>query len=270
MADQQDPSKMSDEELEKALEEGGTPEPDNKPEPKKEEPETPKKDEEEPEKKPEEEPTPEPKKEEEPEPEKEPSRREQLRVQQLLKKMAEGEKPVEKPASPTGIDYEKDLEADPALVKRLTEDREKSNQAMFDKGLEQANSIRFLTRLEVDAPRVETKYPFLDKNDKEFDPAAADAINQKYLQFVGWDAKTQGVKHPDIRYADFVEAEVEFAQQLAKNMVAETQKNVTKQTAQTGLRPDGGSAKRLNLNKPPEQMSDDELDAVIAQAVPAQ
>lgn len=258
MADK-DPALLTDEELDKELEEI-TPEAPDKPE-------TPEEDEEL--KTEESEEESETSEEEEKKPEKPISRREELRVQQLLKKMAEEKAPVERPKSSSSLDYEKELDADPALIAKLTADRDKSNQAMYDKGLEQANSIRFLTRLEVDAPRVETKYKFLDKNDEEFNPQAADAMNSKYLQFVGWDAKTQTVKHADIRYADFVEAEVEFAQDLAQHMVADTQKNIKKQAANTGLRPDGGSAKKLNLNKSPESMSDEELDAVIAQAVPS-
>ena len=43
-------------------------------------------------------------------------------------------------------------------------------------------------------------------------------------------------------------------------------KNVAKQARTTGLRPDGSSAKRLDLNKAPDQMTDEELDAFLNKA----
>lgn len=278
MADQQDPSKMSDEELEKALAEGGTPEPETKPEPKKEEPKKAEKPEppktEEPETTEEEEEeeseeTEEPDKKPDPKKE-EPSRREQLRVQQLLARLKESpDKKPEAPKAPDALDYESELDANPELIKKLQDDRDKSNQAMYNRGLEQANSIQFLTRLEIDEPRVLAKYKFMDRSDKEnFDAQAFDTINSRYLQFVGWNPDTKVAQHPDIRYADFVEAEVEFAQTLGSHMTEDTRKNIAKQAANTGLRPDGSSAKRMNLNKAPENMSDEELDAIIAQAIP--
>ena len=62
---------------------------------------------------------------------------------------------------------------------------------------------------------------------------------------------------------------MELSTRLAKSMTADTAKNIAKQAAQTGVRPDGSSAKRLNLNKAPQQMTTEELYAVLGQKPPA-
>lgn len=256
----QDPATLTDAELDKEL---GIEPPaeDPKPEPKTQPEVT------EPETEPEAPEDEEPEAPEEPE-EKPPSRREQLRIQQVLAKLKEqGEAPKPKTRE-DAIDYAKDLDADPAVVERLNADRQAEADAQYQAGLSQANSIQFLTRLEIDAPRIEAKYTFLDPNSTEFNSVAADAMNSKYLQFVGFDTATKRVQHPDIRYADFVEAEMEFANEIATHKIAETKKNIVKQAAQTGLRPDGNSSKKMDLTKLPGAMTDEELDAVIAQAIP--
>lgn len=194
-----------------------------------------------------------------------PSRREELRIQQLLAKMKET--PAEKPKNPEALDYGEVLDADPELIKQLAADRDKATQGAFNQGIEQAKSIQFHTRLEIDAPRIEAKYPQLDKESENFHPVLANAVNTMFLSAVGYDAETDTVQNPNIRYAQYVESVFELANEIAGEKNQATVKNVTRQAAQTGIRPDGASTK-MNLNKDPSQMSDEELDAVIAQAVP--
>lgn len=198
-----------------------------------------------------------------------PTRRETKRVKDLLAKYGEPEAKAATPAV-SGIDYDKELEADDALKKRLTDDRTAVGEEMYRKGMEQAASIRFHTRLEIDAPRIEAKYPQLDKDSPDFKPEAANDINMLYLTLTGYDAKTDTVKNPDLRYSDFVESVLGMADDLASEKAATSTKNVAAQAAKTGLRPDGSGAKKLDLTKPPEQMTDEELDAIIAQAIPQQ
>lgn len=196
------------------------------------------------------------------------SRREQLRIQQLIEKLKEkDETPAQKPTKPDdAIDYSKSLDADEEVIEKLTADRDSFGERMYQQGLEEAKSIRFLTRLEVDAPRVEAKYPQLDKNSEEFNPALAKSINEMYLSTVGFDPKTQRVRNANIRYSDYVESMFELADEMATAKVADTQKNIRKQAASTGMRPDGSSAKKLNLNKAPGDMTDEELDAFLKRA----
>lgn len=194
-----------------------------------------------------------------------PSRRENLRIQQVLERLKQQPQAPEVPQA-TGLDYGTALDAEPEVIKQLQDDRQAASQTAYTQGLEQAKSIQFHTRLEIDAPRVEGKYEILNPNDKEnFVPAAANAVNQFYITLAGYDQNKGTVANPDLRYADFAEGIMELAEVLAAKKATKTVQNVAKQAAQTGLRPDGSSAKRLDLNKSPGAMSDEELDAFLKQ-----
>lgn len=187
-----------------------------------------------------------------------PSRREQLRIQQLLAKMK----------------GEDDEEATPPKKSRKTPDEnvfddDNDDDGRYRQDIEDVYRFnKFETRLEVDAPRVEAKYPQLDKTSDDFNPALADAINRMFLSSVGYNEKTRSVRSADIRYTDFVESIMELGDEIAGQKVEKSTTNLKKQVAKTGLRPGGGSAKRLNLNKAPSEMTDEELEAVISQAIP--
>lgn len=256
-----DPSEMTDEELDKALEEVDVPEPDAPPKADPPEEEKPK---DEPEEEPEEEPVEEPEEEEE----KPPSRRETLRVQAILAKLREDKEPTPPKAAPDALDYDKAIDADPELIAKLKADRDASNRSFFDQGREQAKSIQFHTRLEIDAPRVDVNYPQLDKNSDKFHSGLADAINTMYLSTVGYDSEADTVRNPSLRYIDYVDSIFELASEIAGEQTAATRTNIGKQAAKTGLRPDGSSTKKLNLNKAPQDMTDEELDAYLAAALP--
>ena len=252
-----DASQMTDEELAQAIE--GNPPLEESPS---EEPEVPKEAEEEKVEEPEEAPEPveEVAKEDPPV-----SHRENLRIQQLLEKIKQQPEVVAPPQS--GLDYNQALDADPEVIKRLEEDRQTVSQTAYTQGLEQAKSIQFHTRVELDAPKVESKYAVLNPNDKEnFNPAVANALNTQYLQLVGYNQATGQVANPDIRYADYVDAAMELSEAIGSRKVAEAAKNVAKQARSTGLRPDGSTAKHLDLTKAPDQMSDEELKAFLTKA----
>jgi len=207
--------------------------------------------------------------EEEPEPPKEdkPSRRESLRIQKLVSQLKQ-QRP-EQPYRPSqGLDYGQALEADPETIKQLEADRRGYAERAYADGIKQAATIQFHTRLEIDAPKMEQKYPLLDKTSPQFNAAVADAINTMYLSTAGYDPQSNSVQNSNIRYSDYVESVMELVDAAAGDRAVKTTKNIAKQAATTGLRPDGSSAKRLNLNQAPQSMSDDELDAVIAQAIP--
>lgn len=195
---------------------------------------------------------------------KKPSRREQFRIRDLLEKYGPPtDKQTEKPKA-SGMDYQKDLDADPEVVKKLEDDRQAASDEAYNRGLEQMNSVQFLTRLEIDAPRVEAKYPQLDKNNTEkFKPEAATDVNLLFLRLAGYDPKTRAVKHPDMRYTDFADMIFGLANDLADTKVEEKVKEVKKQAAQTGLRPDGSKTKSLDMTKAPQDMTDEELDEYL-------
>lgn len=275
------PSDMTDEELQTVIETGVEPDEPESPQEApeevapevKEEPEvTP------PEEEQKEEPKEEPEKETPEESEKQPSRRETLRIQQLLAKYGNPDKgPEPLKAKPTieSLDYSQALDADPEVIKQLETDRQARSDAAYLEGIRQGEVREWRRDLKYENNTVLDKYKFLNPKDSEhFKPAAAEAMNTKYLRFVGYnpgDAQwgiPESVQHPDVSYLEFVESEMEFVDELASQKVAETTKNIAKQAATTGLRPDGSSAKRLNLNQAPQSMNLDELYAAIGQKRP--
>ena len=199
--------------------------------------------------------------------EKPPSRREQLRIQDLLKKYGPPENRPAPSQRPDALDYEKELNADPEVIQQLNADRQRSQDSGYNEGLKQAEFLNWKTSLKIDAPNIEKKYPVLDKNSDQFHPAVADAVNSWYLNMSGYDGNNI-VNNPNVGYADFVEGFMELVQETAGQKITETTKNIAKQAAATGLRPDGSTAPTMNLNKDPSQMSIEELYASLGQKPP--
>ena len=271
-----DATQMTDEELKKVIETGIEPESPEAPvEETPEEPETPAEDEEV--EKPEaveEEPNEETPEEPEAPEEPQPSRREQLRINQLLAKYGD---PGERQPAPKSKadDYIKTLDADPEVIEQLEASRQAASDAAYFEGLRQSEVKDWKRDLKYEAPLVEKDFPFLNpKDEANFKPAAAQAMNQKYLRFIGYDpgdaqkGVSESIRYPDVSYREFIESEMEFVDELASQKVAQTTKNIAKQVATTGLRPDGSSAKRLNLNQSEKDMSMEELYAAIGQTPP--
>lgn len=203
-----------------------------------------------------------------------PSRREQLRVQQLLNKMSQQpETPApQAPAQIQGLNYAEELDADEETIKRLEEDRAAAVAAATKQQSDfqiQLQSSEWRTKLDIDAPQVESKYEVLNPNDSEhFHPVLADTLSSWYLNQVQYDAQTNTVRNPNLRWGEFVEGVMELAEEIANTKVATATQNITRQAAQTAIRPDGSSSKKLNLNQAPESMTDEELDAFLGQAFP--
>lgn len=194
------------------------------------------------------------------------SRREQLRIQQLLTKYPDlKERVVPTPKN----EFIENLDAEPEVIQQLTENSTAQYNAGLDAARAEIRASEWNTMLNIDTPQVLATHKWLNPKDTEnFQPAIADAVNAEYLSLVGYDKETGLVSNPGIRYSDFIEARVELSTRLAKAMTAESTKNIVKQTASTGLRPDGSSAKRMNLNQAPQNMTDEELYAAIGQKAP--
>lgn len=198
--------------------------------------------------------------------EKPPSRREQLRVQQLLKKYGP---PKKSEPQKSGKDYRDMIQADDEVYQTLESDRQNVARDSYNQGQEAANFGQWRRFLQYDERQAWNKYPELDPSNKDrYHSALADAMQAKYLRAVGYDGEKNIVADPDMSYLDFVEAEMEFADEVASLKVADTTKNIAKQAASTGLRPDGSSAKGLDLNKAPEDMDKEELEAAINASMP--
>lgn len=257
MAD--DPTKTNPAEPE--LEEEASPEPvaPSTPEPEQPEPELPDVEDEEPEA-PEETP-------EEPE-EKPVSRREQLRIRDVLAKIQQGN-PQEEPKLPEGtLDYAEALNADPEVIKVLEADRQKTVESAYARAIAQQQSSEWRVMLNIDAPRMEQKYPVLDPNSSEFDPNYADDVNQLYLALAGFNKQSGSVANPALRYSEIVEAIMGLSDRASDIKTEKSRDNIVKQAAQTGLRPDGSSAKE-SRNKAPEDMSIDELRSKVEKYIPS-
>lgn len=198
--------------------------------------------------------------------EEKPSPRRDKRIKELLDRLHEKDEPS--PEKKTGLNYRDALDADDDTIKQLEQDREAYGKGLFEEGLQRANSMQFHTRLEIDVPKIEAKYPQLDPRSAGFDADTLDEINQMYLHLSGYDGATGNVKTANLRYADFVDYQMNLADRIASKRSAESSRNIARQASQTAIRPNGSSAKALDLNKAPEQMTDEELDAVINQAIP--
>lgn len=187
------------------------------------------------------------------------------KLESLVERLKTAETPVQEQP---GIDYRELLDTEPEVYDQLDAKTQEYGTGRYNAGLEQAKAIQFHTRLEIDAPKVEAKYPQFDKESTEFNPAIANAINQWYLSAVGYDPKTERPANANVRYLEFVEGIMELADNMATAKTSNTRKNIAKQAGSTGLRPDGSSAKTLNLNKDPKDMTDEELSAVISRSLP--
>lgn len=197
-----------------------------------------------------------------------PSRREQLRIQDLLKKYGpppERQAPSQPQQPVQGLNYAEALDADPEVIERLEADRQATGQAQYQAGQNATSEAlqysQFYNNIRFDLPLVKDKLSKLD-------PTDAKALDDEYIAITGADTTRGTVRNPNIGYAEFIEARIEQAERLAASMVETTTKNIAKQAATTGLRPDGSTAKRLNLNQAPEDMSLEELYAKIGQAPP--
>lgn len=201
--------------------------------------------------------------------ERQPSRREQLRIQNLLRKYPETyREEIKQQSQDAGVNYRDMIDADDEVYRQLDQASKQYGEQRYQQGQNETrrelDRIRFENRLEVDAPKVESKYPQLDKSSDEFNPAVADSLNQMYLSTIGYDPRTGYVQNANLRYSEYIDAMFELVNEAAARQTETTRRNVTKQASRTGLRPDGSSPTRsLDLSKDPSQMSDAELDAAL-------
>jgi hypothetical protein len=192
------------------------------------------------------------------------SPRQNKAIERLTRKFAEANR---QNVQPQLTQAEKQLIEDGDYdTKELNERFSKYGQEQYEAGLAQAaaqqDSILFMTRLEIDGPKVASKYPFLNKDAKEFDAGIADYINRSYLNAVGFDAKTGKVVNPNIRYEEYADALVEVIDTVSASRSADSQRNIARQAAKTGIRP-SGVAKKPYQGDDPRRMSAEQLDQAI-------
>jgi len=153
------------------------------------------------------------------------------------------------------LDYREAIDAPDEVYNTLDKDRSQYGDQRYNEGLEVAKAIEFRTNIRLDLPIVKEK---LDK----LDPQDAATLDREYLQFVGFNPKNGTVQHADVGYADFIEARIEQAERLARSMTQQTHKNIAKQAAQVGVRPDGSTRSGVKVQNPGDisSMSDDDFE----------
>lgn len=142
---------------------------------------------------------------------------------------------------------------------------------ILQQGLTEVQAVNiannFATRLEIDFPRVNSKYTFLDTDSDDFNPGPADFVNRMYLYTVGYDPKTGVVQDRDLRYGEFVEGFMGVVELIATGKVADAGAATAAIAAMAGPRPGGPAKTPLYQGEDPKQMSDEQLDAAIAQGL---
>lgn len=188
------------------------------------------------------------------------SQRENKRIAELTRKLQEAQQPqfnqpqVQQPNIAEG-DYD---------VEQLNGMFQKGNQQAYDAGLARANAIAFNTDLKLDLARVVQKHDFLDKDSQNFDPGDAAYLNEKYLKMVGYNSQTGEANPNYIGYEEFVEGEIEFANKRNAAQAADSTRNLAKQAAQTGVRPNT-VAKKNYEGTDPSKMTLEQLQAAALQ-----
>lgn len=193
---------------------------------------------------------------EEEEEEKPVSHRENKRIQQLTKKLAEARQNTQfnRPQNDQIIgegDYDLDQ------VNQLA--REYGDQR-YNEALQQAKAIEFKLGLKVEAPIVAQKYDELNPKSDNFDLGRREFIDELYLKATGYDEKTGTVQRTDIGYEEFVDGIMEMVDRSASVKAADTSKNLAKQASQTGVRPNS-VAKKTYEGTDPKKMTLEQLQA---------
>jgi len=190
------------------------------------------------------------------------SHRENKRIADLTRKLQEAQQPAYNQPQPQRPNIaEGDYDVD-----QLNGMFQQGTQEAYQAGLAQANAIGFSTDLKIEAPRVSQKYEFMNQDSDGFDPGAAALLNEKYLKIVGYNPNTGTVQNNNIGYEEFIDAEVELAQLLNRSASADSTRNLAKQAAQTGVRPNSVAKKNYEGNDPSKMTLEQLQSAALQEA----
>lgn len=152
------------------------------------------------------------------------------------------------PAKPyTPLDIKPDTEYDPEDLKAdrqgaVDNARSEGVQVGITQGTSQVQKELWADRFEIDSERVTTRWEALNDESDHYNPKLEATLVQKYIQFAGVTRDDKGrisIEKPNIRFKDFVEAEMQNLEDYAAQRGAEASKNVKSQAAKTGVRPSG-------------------------------
>lgn len=154
------------------------------------------------------------------------------------------------PAKPyTPLDLKPDTEYDPEDLKKDRQTvadnaRSEGIQTGLSQGSNQVQKELWADRFEIDSERVTTSWDALNPESDHYSPKLEANLVQKYIQFAGVTKDDKGrvsIEKPNIRFKDFVEAEMQNLEDYATERGATAQKNVRSQAAKTGVRPNAQS-----------------------------
>ena len=196
-------------------------------------------------------------------------RKERLQQQPQEQAQPRQQQPQQEPYKP--IDYRTVEEIN---EEQLEQDRrtygEYNRRQGIDEGVRRATYVaeqeKFWMDVEHESTRLgyDPEFKFLDESNPDtFDPDMAADLNEKYLEFVGYNPQNSTVQRTDISYEKFVRKEMEDRKAYAERLAAESSALVEQTKANTGIRPGGGTTKSgLGTLKPGDisKMTDEELE----------
>jgi hypothetical protein len=191
------------------------------------------------------------------------SHRENKRIKALTEKLAsQQQNKQEQPPKPSDL-FVGDKEYTP---EEANERARAYGTQQYESGLAAAKALEFRVSLELDAPKVASRYDFMNTDSEKYDPGITEFINATYLKLVGYDPTTGVPKDTGIRYAEFVDGWMEGQEAVAALRNANSSANLAKQASQTGVRPNTVT-KKTYQGDDPREMSDSQLEQVINSAL---
>jgi hypothetical protein len=153
------------------------------------------------------------------------------------------------PAKHTPLEFTEDSEFTPA---ELEADRKAAAEAARAEGRNEGLSFSsskvekqmFQDRFDIDADRVTQKWDVLVPESDNFNSKLESRLVQKYMKLVGMTRDKKGriaIERPNVRFKEFVDEEMADRNDYAEFRGAVSNNNVTRQKAQTGLRPTPGN-----------------------------
>lgn len=122
---------------------------------------------------------------------------------------------------------------------------------------------RFVDNLDYDLERISDKYPELDPDSSEFNPIRANRLNRMYYDYIGFDPEKGNVPaRTDVRYRYFIDGMMGLADELATARNSDSTRNIARQAARTGVRPNATSTHSVHIDSADDisKLSKEEYD----------
>lgn len=149
----------------------------------------------------------------------------------------------------TPLKFEEGAEYDPEQLEKdrqtvVQNSRAEGIQQGLNQGTSQVVKELWADRFDVDGDRVAAKWTELNPESDNYNAKLEATLVQKYIAFTGVEKDTRNritIQKPNIRFKDFVEAEMQNLEDYASHHRETSNKNIERQSAQRGVRPTGQS-----------------------------